>query len=179
MAVATTTILVAAAVAIAAASSAYAGVAASEQADAQADQAKAQAKLEEWQRQKAAKAAREQNASTLSKQRALLAASGQSGTTQSLALQEDSASTGAVNVQRINTDSRFAQQFLKARAAGYKQQGRDALIGGGLSAAASLAGGAARFGGSSGGGGATSLQASGVTADGGIDTQYAGFGAGY
>mgnify|MGYP000978823304 CR=1 FL=1 len=60
MAVATTTILVAAAVAIAAASSAYAGVAASEQADAQADQAKAQAKLEEWQRQKAAKAAREQ-----------------------------------------------------------------------------------------------------------------------
>lgn len=147
MVVATATVLAAAAITIAAASAAYGGVTAMQQAEAQADQAKAQAKLEEWQRQRAAKKAGEENAATMSRQRALLAASGQSGTTQSLSLQEDSASTGAVNVQRANRDSQFAQQFLRARAAGYEAQGQSALIGGGLDAAGSVASGIYSYGG--------------------------------
>lgn len=170
----TATVLTMAAVAIAAAGAAYGGVAQKQASDAAADQAKSQAQLEEWQRQRNAKALKEQNAGTMSRQRAMLAASGQSGTTQSLALQEDSASTGAINVQRANTDSGFTQKFLKVRAAGYQQQGREALIGGGLSAAGSLAGGAAKFGGTGSTGGGTKLQMSGTGPGNSIDTSYAG-----
>lgn len=119
MAVATTTAI---AVAVAAATAAAAGVTASqaaEQANAAGKSQKYQ--IEAQQQLDALNAARAKKAKTAevdkvaARQRAVLAANGQAGTLQGLALQQDTAEEGAKDIFRIGANSEYNDKFLKAR----------------------------------------------------------------
>lgn len=124
-------------------------VSAVQQSGVAAVNARAQANAEAYRQQLAdiqerrdLMAAQKETEEVSSRQRALLAAGGQGGLIQSLALQEDTETTGSRNKSRIREDYAYQRNFLAAREATYRSNASAERRSGMLQAVSTLGKGA-------------------------------------
>lgn len=128
---------------IAAGAASYAGVQQSEAADAQAKNAKRQARWEQMRAGAAAERQKQADQLKASQTRARLAASGRDpGADTPLQIMANDAAFADADYRSILQGGEIVSNNLRFQSQMYRQQGQDALIGGGLQAASSLASGA-------------------------------------
>lgn len=132
---------------IAAGAASYAGVQQSEAADAQAKNAKRQARWEQMRAGAAAERQKQADQLKASQTRARLAASGRDpGADTPLQIMANDAAFADADYRSILQGGEIVSNNLRFQSQMYRQQGQDALIGGGLQAASSLASGAGQAG---------------------------------